>query len=85
MVFGFNFRKIKQISMGSKINKSNDPTYLNLILQNCKEISGSIHQNPAYLSRIGQYVAVKVGFEYSEKEKNFVSSMVLVARDARNN
>ena len=37
------------------------------------------------MSRIGQYVAVKVGFEYSEKEKNFVSSMLLVARDARMN
>lgn len=36
MIYSFNFKKIKQISMANKINKSNDPTYLNLILQNCK-------------------------------------------------
>ena len=70
--------------MANKI-KSSEPTYFNLVLQNCKEISGSIHHNPAFMIRIGQYVAVKIGFEYSEKEKNYVSSMVLVARDSRNN
>ena len=84
MVYSFNFKKIKQISMANKI-KSSEPTYFNLVLQNCKEISGSIHHNPAFMIRIGQYVAVKIGFEYSEKEKNYVSSMLLVARDSRNN
>ncbi len=65
MVFSFNFKKIKQITEMNKNKRSRDPTYLNIVIQNSNQVAGSIHHNLAYLNRISQYVALKIGFCYS--------------------
>ncbi len=36
MIYSLNFKRMKQISTSNRTSKANDPTYLNLILQNCK-------------------------------------------------
>jgi len=44
---------------------------VSLVIQNSKDISPSAHDNPAGLAAIEEYLAINVGFRYSDKEHNY--------------
>jgi hypothetical protein len=74
VIFGISFKKSRSVFRTRKDNlgekKSN---IISFVIQNSKDISPSFHENPASLAKINEYIAINIGYRYSEADKNYES------------
>lgn len=71
-MFSLSFKKSKTVFKTKREDvKEQLSSIISLVIQNQQDISSSVQENPSSLSKIGEYIAVNIGYRYSPHERNY--------------
>jgi hypothetical protein len=83
ILFTVSFKRSKTMFRVRRDDLKHPLSIISLVIQNQKDISSAMHENPASLAKINEYVAINVGYRYSQNEKNYESLIYVTYKNEK--